>query len=75
MRKEVRILQYRRPTPPLSQNGLSSQLARAVKDRPEILAGDQVMTTALLDRLPHQNHVLNSRGRSYRLRQLEKVLK
>ena len=48
---------------------------KSVKDWPEILAGDEVMTTALLDRLLHKSHVLNIRGRSYRLRDLEKALK
>lgn len=48
---------------------------KSIKDWPEILAGDEVMTTALLDRLLHKSHVLNIRGRSYRLRELEKVLK
>lgn len=48
---------------------------KSVKDWPEILAGDEVMTTALLDRLLHKSHVLNIRGRSYRLRDLEKELK
>jgi DNA replication protein DnaC len=48
---------------------------KSVKDWPEILAGDEVRTTALLDRLLHKSHVLNIRGRSYRLRDLEKMLK
>ncbi len=48
---------------------------KSVKDWPEVLAGDEVMTTALLDRLLHKSHVLNIRGRSYRLRDLEKLLK
>lgn len=47
----------------------------SMKDWPEILAGDEVMATALLDRLLHKSHVLNIRGRSYRLRDLEKALK
>jgi DNA replication protein DnaC len=42
---------------------------------PEILAGDEVMATALLDRLQHLGHVLNIKGRSYRLRDLEGRLK
>lgn len=42
---------------------------------PEILAGDEVMATALLDRLLHRCHVLNVKGRSYRLRDLEGRLK
>ena len=41
---------------------------KAVKDWPEVLAGDEVMATALLDRLLHHCHVLNIKGRSYRLR-------
>ena len=48
---------------------------KAVKDWPEVLAGDEVMTTALLDRLLHRCHVLNIRGRSYRLRDLDRMLK
>ncbi len=44
---------------------------KAVKDWPEMLAGDEVITTAILDRLLHSCHVLNIRGRSYRLRDLE----
>jgi DNA replication protein DnaC len=48
---------------------------KAVKDWPEVLAGDEVMATAILDRLLHRCHVLNIRGRSYRLRDLEKLMK
>jgi DNA replication protein DnaC len=47
---------------------------KSVKDWPEILAGDEVMATALLDRLLHKCHVLNIKGRSYRLRDLERAL-
>jgi DNA replication protein DnaC len=48
---------------------------KAVKDWPEVLAGDELMATALLDRLLHRCHVLSIRGRSYRLRDLEAGLK
>ena len=48
---------------------------KAVKDWPEILAGDEAMAAALLDRLLHRCHVLNIRGRSYRLRDLERMIK
>lgn len=48
---------------------------KAIKDWPEILAGDEVMATALLDRLLHRCHVLSIKGRSYRLRDLEGRLK
>jgi DNA replication protein DnaC len=44
---------------------------KGVRDWPEILAGDEVLATAILDRLLHRSHVLNIRGRSYRLRELE----
>jgi DNA replication protein DnaC len=48
---------------------------KSVKDWPGIFAGDEAMTTALLDRLLHRSVVLNIRGRSYRLQDLEKILK
>jgi DNA replication protein DnaC len=48
---------------------------KSVKDWPEILAGDEVMATALLDRLLHHSHVISIKGRSYRLKELERLLK
>jgi len=48
---------------------------KAVKDWPEVLAGDEILATALLDRLLHRCHVINIRGRSYRLRDLERMVK
>ena len=48
---------------------------KSVKDWPEILAGDEVMATAILDRLLRRSHVLNVTGRSYRLKDLENMLK
>ena len=47
---------------------------KSVRDWTELLAGDEVLTTAILDRLLHRSHVLNIRGRSYRLRDLEDAL-
>jgi len=44
---------------------------KGIKDWPELLAGDEVLATAILDRLLHHSHVLNIKGRSYRLRDLE----
>jgi len=44
---------------------------KGIRDWPELLAGDEVLATAILDRLLHKSHVLNIRGRSYRLRELE----
>ncbi len=47
---------------------------KAIKDWPAMLAGDEIITAAILDRLLHSCHVLNIRGRSYRLRELEESL-
>jgi DNA replication protein DnaC len=44
---------------------------KGIKDWPELLAGDEILATAILDRLLHHSHVLNIKGRSYRLRDLE----
>ena len=48
---------------------------KSVKDWPGIFAGDEALTAAILDRLLHKSVVLNIRGRSYRLQDLEKLLK
>ena len=48
---------------------------KSVRDWTELLAGDEVLTSAILDRLLHRSHVLNIRRRSYRLRDLEDALK
>jgi DNA replication protein DnaC len=59
---------YRRGSTAITTN-------KSVKDWPGILAGDEALTAAILDRLLHQSVVLNVRGRSYRLQELEKILK
>jgi DNA replication protein DnaC len=59
---------YRRGSTAITTN-------KSVKDWPGILAGDEALATAILDRLLHKSVVLNVRGRSYRLQDLEKVLK
>ena len=46
---------------------------KGIRDWPELLAGDEVLATAILDRLLHRSHVLNIKGRSYRLRDLEQA--
>lgn len=48
---------------------------KTVEDWPEISAANKAMAAALLDRLLHHCHVLKIRGRSYRLRDLERMLK
>jgi DNA replication protein DnaC len=45
-----------------------------VRDWPAIFAGDEILTTAILDRLLHHVHVLSIDGRSYRLRELGALL-
>ena len=47
---------------------------KSVRDWTELLAGDEVLTAAILDRLLHNAHVLNIKGRSYRLRDLDHAL-
>lgn len=59
---------YRRGSTAITTN-------KSVKDWPGILAGDEALTAAILDRLLHKSVVLNVRGRSYRLQELEKILK
>jgi DNA replication protein DnaC len=44
---------------------------KGVAEWPEVLAGDEVLATAILDRLLHRSQVLNISGRSYRLRELQ----
>ncbi len=44
---------------------------KRIRDWTELLAGDEILATAILDRLLHRAHVLNIKGRSYRLRDLE----
>lgn len=46
---------------------------KGIRDWPELLAGDEVLATAILDRLLHHSHVFNIKGRSYRLRDLERA--
>lgn len=48
---------------------------KTVRDWRELLAGDEVLATAILDRLLRRAHVLNISGRSYRLRDLDASLK
>lgn len=44
---------------------------KGITSWPEVLAGDEVLAGAILDRLLHSATVLNVQGRSYRLRDLE----
>jgi len=44
---------------------------KSIRDWPEMLAGDEVLATAILDRLLHHCHVVQIDGKSYRMRHLE----
>jgi DNA replication protein DnaC len=44
-----------------------------VAEWPAVLAGDEVLATAILDRLLHRCHVLNISARSDRLRELDRA--
>lgn len=46
----------------------------STNDWPAIFAGDEILTTAILDRLLHHVYVLSTDGRSYRLRELDALL-
>ena len=46
-----------------------------VRDWPEVFAGDEILTTAILDRLLHHVHIVHIDGRSYRLRELDQLLR
>ena len=67
LRQQAEFARRRLPT-------LLPELHERFEAWPEILAGDEVLATAILDRLLHHSHVLNIKGRSYRLRELESAL-
>ena len=48
---------------------------KGIREWPEVLAGDEVLATAVLDRLQHKCHVLDTKGRSYRFRELERTVR
>jgi hypothetical protein len=49
--------------------------SKSILDRTERIAGAAVLATAILDRLLHRAHVLNVKGCSDRLRDLEDALR
>ena len=48
---------------------------KGLRDWPQVLAGDEVLATAILDRLLHRSHVVQIDGGSFRLREMEKRLR
>ena len=74
MTREEASLFFRLVTYRYGRGSLLITTNKSVRDWTEILAGDEALTTAILDRLLHKAHVINIKGRSYRLRDLESVL-
>ena len=48
---------------------------RSVRDWVQVFAGDEMATTAILDRLFHRAHLFSIDGRSYRLREFDKLMR
>ena len=44
---------------------------KSISQWPDMLAGDEVLATAILDRLLHHCHVVNIDGKSFRLKEME----
>ena len=47
---------------------------KSIREWPEMLAGDDALATAILDRFLHRCHVIQIDGRSFRLREIEKQI-
>ena len=47
---------------------------KGIAQWPGMLADDEALATAILDRLLHASHVLNIKGRSYRLKDLQETM-
>ena len=75
MSREEASLFFRLVTYRYGRGAMIITTNKSIRDWTELLAGDEVLATAILDRLLHRAHVLNIKGRSYRLRDLEDALK
>ena len=47
---------------------------KSIREWPDMLVGDEVLATAILDRLLHHCHVIQIDGRSFRLRDMGQKL-
>jgi DNA replication protein DnaC len=61
-----RVVSYR-----YQKGSIAITTNKSIRAWPEVLAGDEVLAGAILDRLLHSATVLNIQGRSYRLKDLE----
>lgn len=75
MSREEASLFFRLITYRYDRGAILITTSKSVRDWTELLAGDEVLAAAILDRLLHRSNVLNIKGRSYRLRDLEGILK
>ena len=66
----LRLASYR-----YRRGSITITINKNVKEWPGIFAGKEAMTTAILDRLLHKNGAVNIRGRSYRLQDIELLLR
>ena len=60
---------------PCPENRVRYTSNKHVRDWPEIFAGDEILTTAIPDRLLHHVHIIHIDGRSYRLREIDGLLR
>ena len=74
MTREEASLFFRLVTYRYGRGSILITTNKSVRDWTELLAGDEALATAILDRLLHKAHVINIKGRSYRLRDLENLL-
>jgi DNA replication protein DnaC len=74
MTREEASLFFRLVTYRYGRGSILITTNKSVRDWTELLAGDEALTAPILDRLLHRAHVLNIKGRSYRLRDLEQTL-
>ena len=64
-----RVVNYR-----YQKGSIAITTNKGITSWPELLAGDEVLAGAILDRLLHSATVLNIQGRSYRLKDMEASL-
>jgi DNA replication protein DnaC len=74
MTREEASLFFRLVTYRYGRGSILITTNKSIRDWTELLAGDEALTAAILDRLLHKAHVLNIKGRSYRLRDLDTTL-